>query len=76
MLALALWAIVATGVVELWMVYTLSFLQGVVTSLDTPTRQSFFAEMVGHGAPHERREPEQRRDDRAPGSSVPRSPGC
>jgi MFS family permease len=45
-LALALWAIVASGVVELWMVYTLSFLQGVVTSLDQPTRQSFFAEMV------------------------------
>ncbi len=45
-LALALWAIVATGIVELWMVYALAFLQGVVTSLDTPTRQSFFAEMV------------------------------
>lgn len=45
-LALALWAIVASGVVELWMVYTLSFLQGVVTSIDQPTRQSFFAEMV------------------------------
>ncbi len=46
-LALGLWAIVGTGVVELWMVYGLAFLQGVVTSLDTPTRQSFFAEMVG-----------------------------
>jgi MFS family permease len=45
-LALALWAIVATGVAELWMVYTLSFLQGAVTSIDQPTRQSFFAEMV------------------------------
>jgi MFS family permease len=45
-LALALWAIVASGAVELWMVYTLSFLQGVVTSVDQPTRQSFFAEMV------------------------------
>jgi MFS family permease len=48
-LALALWAIVATGVVELWMVYGLSFLQGVVTSVDQPTRQSFFAEMVEPG---------------------------
>ncbi len=46
-LALALWAIVATDVVELWMVYVLSFLQGVVTAIDTPTRHSFFAEMVG-----------------------------
>jgi MFS family permease len=45
-LALALWALVASGVVELWMVYTLSFLQGVVTAIDQPTRQSFFAEMV------------------------------
>lgn len=45
-LALALWALVATGVVELWMVYALSLLQGVVTALDTPARQSFFAEMV------------------------------
>ena len=46
MLALRLWGIVATGVVELWMVYALSFLQGVTTSIDQPTRQSFFAEMV------------------------------
>ena len=28
------------------MVYSLSFLQGVVTALDQPARQSFFAEMV------------------------------
>jgi MFS family permease len=48
-LALALWAIVATGAVELWMVYALSFLQGVVTAVDQPTRQSFFAEMVEPG---------------------------
>ncbi len=46
LLALALWGLVAAGVVELWMVYSLSFLQGVVTSIDQPTRQSFFAEMV------------------------------
>jgi MFS family permease len=45
-LALALWGIVASEVVELWMVYALSFLQGVVTAVDQPTRQSFFAEMV------------------------------
>jgi MFS family permease len=45
-LALALWALVATGVVQLWMVYGLAFLQGVVTAIDTPARQSFFAEMV------------------------------
>jgi len=45
-LALALWVLVAAGVVEVWMVYTLSLLQGVVTAVDTPARQSFFAEMV------------------------------
>ncbi|HEU4864825.1 MAG TPA: MFS transporter [Actinomycetota bacterium] len=45
-LAFVLWGIVATGIVELWMVYALSFLQGVTTSIDQPTRQSFFAEMV------------------------------
>jgi MFS family permease len=45
-LALALWAVVATGVVELWMVYVLSLLQGIVMALDNPARQSFFSEMV------------------------------
>jgi MFS family permease len=45
-LAIALWGIVATDVVQLWMVYGLSFLQGLVTSIDNPTRQSFYSEMV------------------------------
>jgi MFS family permease len=45
-LALALWALVAGDSVELWMVYALSLLQGVVTAVDNPARQSFFAEMV------------------------------
>lgn len=49
LLAFALFAIVVTDVVELWMVYGLSFLQGVVTSIDNPTRQSFFSEMVEDG---------------------------
>ncbi len=46
-LALALWAVVFTGVVELWMVFALSLLTGVVTAIDNPARQSFYAEMVG-----------------------------
>lgn len=46
-LALALAGLVATGLVELWMVYLLAFLQGIVTAVDNPARQSFFAEMVG-----------------------------
>jgi MFS family permease len=46
-LALVLWGLVATDVIALWMVYALSFLQGVVTAADQPARQSFYAEMVG-----------------------------
>jgi MFS family permease len=45
-LAVAFWSLVATGVVQVWMVYSLSLLQGIVTAIDQPTRQSFFAEMV------------------------------
>jgi len=39
--------LVATRVVELWMVYSLSFVAGLVTAVDMPTRQSFYLEMVG-----------------------------
>lgn len=46
-LALALWALVAADAARLWMVSVLALLQGVVTAVDTPARQSFFAEMVG-----------------------------
>jgi MFS family permease len=45
--ALMLWALVATDVVELWMVYALSLASGVVTAIDNPSRQSFYIEMVG-----------------------------
>ncbi|MEW6059052.1 MAG: MFS transporter [Actinomycetota bacterium] len=46
-LALALWALVAFDVVNVWHVYGLSLLQGIVTAADMPARQSFYAEMVG-----------------------------
>jgi len=46
-LAIVLWALVATDIVTLWMVYALAFLLGCVTCLDLPTRQSFTSEMVG-----------------------------
>jgi MFS family permease len=46
-LAVALWALVATGAVQLWMVYAFAFLLGVVTMVDMPTRQAFVIEMVG-----------------------------
>jgi MFS family permease len=45
--ALALWILDATGVVQVWMVYALSFLSGLATAIDMPTRQSFYLEMVG-----------------------------
>lgn len=45
--ALALWALVVTGAVQVWMVYALSFLGGIVTAVDMPTRQSFYLELVG-----------------------------
>jgi MFS family permease len=46
-LAVALWALVATGTVTLWMVYVLALLLGFATCVDLPTRQSFVIEMVG-----------------------------
>jgi MFS family permease len=45
--ALALFALSASGAVELWMVYALVFVRGAVNSVDNPTRQSFVIEMVG-----------------------------
>lgn len=46
-LALALGLLTATGVVELWMIYGLSLLTGIVHAFDHPTRQSFVPEIVG-----------------------------
>jgi MFS family permease len=45
--ASALWLLVFTDVIHVWMVYVLLFLSGVVTAVDMPTRQSFYLEMVG-----------------------------
>jgi MFS family permease len=45
--ALALFAIVAAGTVEAWMVLALVFVRGTVNAVDNPTRQSFAIEMVG-----------------------------
>ncbi|MGH2525332.1 MAG: MFS transporter, partial [Actinomycetota bacterium] len=46
LLALTLFVLVATDVVELWLVFAVALGQGIVTSIDMPTRQSFVAEMV------------------------------
>jgi MFS family permease len=46
-LALALGLLTITGIVQLWQVYLLAFLQGCVTAFDAPARQTFVAELVG-----------------------------
>jgi MFS family permease len=44
---IALAVLTLTGRVEVWHVYLLAFLLGLITVLDNPARQSFVAEMVG-----------------------------
>jgi MFS family permease len=46
-LAIALWLIVLTGVVQAWMVFALAFGLGLVTVVDQPALQAFLEEMVG-----------------------------
>jgi MFS family permease len=46
-LAVVLWLIVLTGVVEAWMVFALAFGLGLVTVVDEPARHAFVEEMVG-----------------------------
>lgn len=45
-LALVLWALTATGAVQLWHVFVLATLLGLVNAVDMPTRQAFVSEMV------------------------------
>ena len=45
--AVALWALVVGGAVEIWMVYALVFARGAVNALDNPARQAFVTELVG-----------------------------
>ncbi len=46
LLAIVLWALTATHAVQLWHVFVLSLLLGVVNAVDMPTRQAFVSEMV------------------------------
>ncbi len=46
-LALVLGILVATNLVQIWMVYVLAFCLGWVNVFDNPARQSFVIEMVG-----------------------------
>jgi MFS family permease len=45
--ALVLWALVASGSVQLWMVWALALLYGFINVVDNPSRQSFVMEMAG-----------------------------
>ncbi|HZC79512.1 MAG TPA: MFS transporter, partial [Ktedonobacterales bacterium] len=45
-LALVLYLLTATGVVQLWHVFVLALLLGVNNAVDMPTRQAFVSEMV------------------------------
>jgi MFS family permease len=47
LLALVLGILVATNQVQVWQVYLLALLLGVVNAFDMPVRQSFVVEMVG-----------------------------
>jgi MFS family permease len=42
----ALWLLTQSGSVQLWTVYVIVLLRGVVNTVDNPARQSFVAEMV------------------------------
>jgi MFS family permease len=46
LLAALLWVLAATGVVQLWMVYTLTLALGMITVIDQPARQTFVVELV------------------------------
>jgi MFS family permease len=46
-LAIALWLVVWTGVVHVWMVFALAVALGFVTVFDEPARHAFVEEMVG-----------------------------
>lgn len=45
--ALMLGVVTLAGVVELWMVYSLSLALGLITAIDNPTRRAFVPELVG-----------------------------
>lgn len=45
--ALLLWALIATGAIQLWHLYILAALLGLTSSLDGPARQAFVVELVG-----------------------------
>jgi MFS family permease len=47
LLAFTSFTLVATGVIQVWMICVLAFLLGCANAIDMPVRQSFVVEMVG-----------------------------
>jgi MFS family permease len=47
LVSFALFALAATGIVQVWHVYVLAVVMGVRNAIDMPTRQAFAVEMVG-----------------------------
>src|SRR5713226_5759008 len=45
--ALLLWALIATGTIQLWHIYVLAMLLGLMNSVYLPTSRAFVVEMVG-----------------------------
>jgi MFS family permease len=45
-LAFAFGALVGTGLIQIWQVYLLAFLGGIVTAVDAPVRQAFAVDLV------------------------------
>jgi MFS family permease len=45
--ALLIGILLATGTIQIWMVYVLAFCFGLINTVDNPTRQTFIMEMVG-----------------------------
>ena len=72
--------LIATGVIEMWMVYLLALALGAVNVFDNPARQSFIAELVRPGGFVQRGHPELGlaqhgpRVRRRPGRGVRRRP--
>jgi MFS family permease len=50
LVSITLATLVGMHVIELWMVFGLSILSGLITSIDNPSRQSFYVEMVGESS--------------------------
>lgn len=48
LLAFATASLTLTGLIEVWQVFVLAVMLGIVNAFDLPTRQSFLVEMVGH----------------------------